>query len=163
VTQLISSKRHLIDKSKWPDGPWKDEPDLAEWNDKETGYRCVICRQPSGYLCGYVGVDKGHQLWKQTYNDMNFFCHGGVTYSGLIENIMEEIDANKGLWFIGFDCGHFYDVRPLVNFKISPDLLELLSGSETKIKYREWGYVEEEVRGLAKQIKKYHDDMSLGS
>lgn len=45
-----------VDKSKWGDGPWQDEPDKKQWRDPETGLPCLIVRGPGGALCGYVGV-----------------------------------------------------------------------------------------------------------
>ena len=58
-----------MDKSDWPDGPWTDEPDKAEWTDEATGLPCLIVRGPMGALCGYVGVGKDHPLHGAGYSD----------------------------------------------------------------------------------------------
>ena len=44
------------------------EPDVAQWIDDYTGYRCMVNRcDRSGHLCGYVGVPEGHRLWGIEY------------------------------------------------------------------------------------------------
>ena len=50
-----------IDKSGWYDGPWMTEPDRIEWRN-EHGQPCLIVRNQSGALCGYVAVSPGHPL-----------------------------------------------------------------------------------------------------
>jgi hypothetical protein len=58
-----------IDKAEWGPGPWQDEPDKAQWQDEETGLPCMILRNHSGALCGYVGVDSTHPWFGKGYSD----------------------------------------------------------------------------------------------
>lgn len=55
--------REDYDKQKWPDGPWKTEPDKAWW--QHEGLDCLIVRGPMGALNGYVGVTNDHPLHKK--------------------------------------------------------------------------------------------------
>lgn len=52
----------FIDKAGWADGPWNTEPDKEQWTDAATGLPCLLKRNRSGVLCGYVGVADGHPL-----------------------------------------------------------------------------------------------------
>ena len=58
-------------RENWVDGPWRDEPDKVIWTDPETGLDCMILRNRTGVLCGYVGVPSTHPWY-------------GVDYSGCI-------------------------------------------------------------------------------
>lgn len=57
-----------VDKSKWPQGEWNDEPDKIQFEDPKTGMPCLIVRNGAGALCGYVGVSKGHPLFGIDYS-----------------------------------------------------------------------------------------------
>lgn len=87
------------DKSMWGDGPWQNEPDKIQWQNKDTGYPCLIVRNSDsiGALCGYVGVPKGHPLYGVDYSqcpvncgdtwcehrpESRFDVHGGLTFAG---------------------------------------------------------------------------------
>lgn len=60
----MKTEQTYIDKSSWPDGPWKEEPDRISWVDEKTGYNCLIRRHPYvGSLCGYVGVKMDHPFY----------------------------------------------------------------------------------------------------
>jgi hypothetical protein len=59
-----------MDKSRWGDGPWQNEPDELDWIDERTGLRCHILRHPEmGQLNGYVGVPASHVLYGWQYDD----------------------------------------------------------------------------------------------
>lgn len=94
-----------LDKAAWGDGPWQSEPDKLQWQDKATGYPCLIVRGPVGALCGYVGVPKTHQLHGVGYSDCPKGCgqdwcdhrpesfleaHGGITFAGGCSHPNEE-------------------------------------------------------------------------
>lgn len=154
-----------IDKSDWPDGPWKDEPDKVQWTDESTGLPCLIKRHGRhGNLCGYVGVPEGHPWYKTAYQDLGpVDVHCGVTYSDFCEEGPEEIaichipEAGKpdNVWWLGFDCGHAYDRKPAME----PILEEILGrpwagltpGPFREV-YRALPYVRGECESLAKQI-----------
>lgn len=58
-----------IDKSQWLDGPWRDEPDIAEWVDEGSRLPCLVLRHPQlGSLCGYVGVPPDHPAYGYHYD-----------------------------------------------------------------------------------------------
>lgn len=176
MTEINFLKEFSEDKSNWPDGPWKDEPDRLEWIDEESGYTCLILRNLrfGGTLCGYVELPRGHP-----YYDKNFSCpekdtpeievHGGVTYHGTLSNI----EKNDKM-YVGFDCCHYLDYSPYEHTKL---FFECLKKRNPKGQYfldefkkdnpfffekdrRELGwiykninYVKEECARLAKQLK----------
>lgn len=77
-----------VDKSSWGDGPWAAEPDKRQWLDEATGLPCLIVRGPSGALCGYVGVPRGHPCHGKHYDAVyeiveDLDIHGGLTFSDL--------------------------------------------------------------------------------
>ncbi len=51
-----------------PSGPWSVEPDRAVWVDPDTNLDCMIHRNNSGALCGYVGVPPDHQWHGKGYD-----------------------------------------------------------------------------------------------
>lgn len=79
----------------------------------------------SHWVCGYVGVDSSHPLYTQEYNDAGFDVHGGLTFSGKMED--------SDLWWFGFDTNHYND------------------GPHTKNEQ----YVSEQCEELARQFAEY--------
>lgn len=136
--------RGTIRRDGWPSGPWDDEPDKERWRDPETGLPCLILRSSYGHLCGYVGVAEGHQAYGMKYHDVyglfpergepgHLAVHGGLTFS----------DGDPdGVWWLGFDCSHAYDVCP----GLRPGLPGTTIPSSA---YRDWAYVRGEVSKLA--------------
>lgn len=123
-----------IEKSSWPDGEWKTEPDLESWADKETGYSCIVKRSSAtGALCGYVICKSDFN-----YDDslINIDVHGGITFN--------DVDSKGNRW-IGFDCSHCYDFMPKLD-------LRSFFGYEGTY-YRNFQYVKSEVESMARQIK----------
>ena len=143
---------NFVDKSTWPRGEWEDEPDKAQWVDKETGLDCLIHRGPMGSLCGYVGVPETHPLFGKSYDDAPGDVHGGLTFAnacgpqdaetgrGICH--IEEGAANKKVWWFGFDCAHSGDLCP------SPRMPRL-SHFET---YCRISYVKTQTEYLAHQL-----------
>jgi len=159
-----SLEYRTVSKSSWPRGPWDEEPDKKQWEDPDTGLPCLIVRNGSGALCGYVGVSSDHPYYKVGYSGCPQNCgedwcehsptyciqvHGGLTFSdrcgpGPEEHSICHISEQDDVWWLGFDCGHSHDFIPgttSLNFN-SP-------GSS----YRTIQYVEEEVAKLAAQLK----------
>jgi hypothetical protein len=66
-------------------GAWQHEPDRVAWRDAASGYSCLILRQPSGALAGYVAVGPEHPLWGYQADaiptELGLTAHRGLTYS----------------------------------------------------------------------------------
>src|SRR5438270_834768 len=82
-TQASEAGIHeAVDRSKWPHGPWDNEPDRAEF--KHLGFPCLLVRQSqSGHWCGYVAVPPGHPwhgLEDYAAYRLDVEVHGGITY-----------------------------------------------------------------------------------
>ena len=130
-----------------PDRPWEDEPNEAEWVDEATGYKCGIRRHPTSLtLNGYVGIPRGHPCAGMDYNDLNDLVevHGGLTYASW--------DKETGTKWFGFDCNHGGDFSPhtyltLLGVERDPQWYNDIEH------YRNWEYVDHEVRYLAKQLE----------
>lgn len=130
----------MIDKTKWPRGPWDDEPDHLEF--EHCGLPCVVNRVTGPrHLCGYVGVPNSHRDYGADYdNAPNYECHGGLTYSAKNAPGCDK----TGYWWFGFDCAHCDDVRP----KESDD-----HGRYRHVaSYRDVDYVRAEIMHLASQL-----------
>lgn len=73
------------------------------------GYPCVVIFQLLGYRCGYVGLPKEHKYYGEDLSASepitNICCNGGITYSA--DYLVGQKD--KDTWWIGFDCGHYWD------------------------------------------------------
>lgn len=67
------------------EGAWRREPDRVAWRDASSGYHCLILRQPSGALAGYVAVGPEHPLWGYLADaipmELGLTAHRGLTYS----------------------------------------------------------------------------------
>jgi hypothetical protein len=128
-----------IDKSKFPEGPWTTEPDTASWVDRE--FPCAIRRNFAGALCGYIGVPVDHPFFSapahqtlQEYVEHTIEVHGDVT---LFKKIGD-------FYWIGFDCCHLGDFAPNVG--------DIASGEA----YRDFAYVQGQVKSMVDQVSSYH-------
>lgn len=141
------------DKSRWGEGPWQQEPDKKQWRDEATGLPCLIVRGPHGALCGYAGVPAGHPFFGVSYHDVPAEVHGGLTFAdhcrpgkgehGICHAVEEGEDDR--VWWLGFDCAHAWDHTPGTCSRAP--FLEEATGE-----YRDWAYVEDQVRLLAAQL-----------
>lgn len=119
--------------------PWESEPNFFAF--VESGLPCYMIRHEMGSWCGYVGVPKGHPLFgKETSHeslwDLN--VHGGVTWAD---------GGSPGLWWLGFDCAHSGDLVPGL-----PLFNEFYPIGDDAPVYRDFIYVGNQCRGLAKQL-----------
>jgi hypothetical protein len=160
-----------IDKSLWGPGPWMNEPDKKQWQDKATGLPCLIVRngRVTGALCGYVGVTKGHPLFGKQYENANLSVHGGITFSNFCHpepdetrDICHVVEAGEDdkVWWLGFDCAHAGDLSPALeaNMKSIPAIVAM----RAKNPFREFGrfadryrtirYVKAQCEQLAQQL-----------
>lgn len=149
------------DKSDWPEGEWKYEPDKRQWLDEETGLPCLIVRGPSGALCGYVGVGKDHPFYQLDYSNEKLWgidVHGGLTFSNhcyepsdpskkdpskYVCHLVEDGEEDK-VWWLGFDCAHSGDMCPGRSYR-------LCFGDDT---YKSLNYVMSECELLAAQLER---------
>ena len=141
----------LIDKSLWPDGPWKIEPDRVTWHDMDTGLPCIINRHSQGFWLGYVGIPNRHKLYGIHADDVSLQAHNGVEFSGVPLTDQANQDGLGHLrdwyWF-GFSCSYWDDYTPN-----SPGYKQLLNDDPTAINsYRNAEYVKSECRKLAEQL-----------
>lgn len=130
--------------------PWKTEPDRAEF--RHHGFVCLIKRGPMGQWCGYVALPPGHPLHGKSYDDCDsrFDVHGGLTYAGKCDldiGICHEPEPGESddVWWLGFDCGHCFDIIPEMAEQYD---IHLIPGQV----YRDQAYVTAETQSLAEQL-----------
>lgn len=139
----------FVDKSKWPPGPWHDEPDKVQWLDPVTSLPCMVRRGGGGGWCGYVGVPKSHPLFEKDYEKPDVSVHGGLTFanvcSGDEQGICHLVEPGEddNIWWFGFDCSHYGDLRPGDPFQFS----------DRENQYRDLEYVKAQTLDLARQLK----------
>lgn len=157
---MESIEYKAMDRSCWQRGEWDHELiDRKQWLDLNTGYPCIIQRNPRGAWCGYVGVPETHPYFGKKYDDrvINIEVHGGLTFSDFCGNVICYIPNENKVWLLGFDCAHINDVVP-VGVGFDP-FLEMLNNicalfeERLKPEYRTQEYVTNETLKLAKQLK----------
>ncbi len=148
-----------LPKSAWGPGPWQDEPDEARWTDEATGLRCAIIRsEVSGALCGYVEIDHPSLCRSlEELEKLDFDVHGGLTWSGL------RFEDETG-WWIGFDCGHAWDVMPAIDALLRKhghqkpsrleQLVDALDGGFFRSTYKDIAFVRTQCAYLALQVRR---------
>lgn len=106
---------------------------------KINGFRCLIKTNHLGCLCGYVKVSID-----DTHESM-ISCHGCITW-------------NCGE-YIGFDCGHFGDLIPVID-KARAEMAKLYSGTPEQDLFspyfgtwKDHDFVLNELKGIVKQLK----------
>ena len=156
-----------LDKSDWSDGLWKAEPDRRQWLDEESGYPCLILRNPIGVLCGYVGVQPSHPAYGKHFHvvDVDLRVHGGVTFacngSHVPGGVYHEVELGESddVYWLGFHCGHMGDRCPRVEMQIvAPRAIVTVPGT-----YRDINYVTQECHRLAVQLKAMPNRQALGN
>lgn len=136
---------HVIDRSKWGDGPWDGEPDRVEF--EHAGLPCLMVRSTMGHWCGYAAVPPGHALHGAYYDKPDVNVHGGLTYSGDCGGQICHVPKPgepDAVWWFGFDCAHLGDHSPG---------LRPFSGGTDGESYKTHGYVMAETMRLAEQLK----------
>lgn len=127
--------------------PWWTENNKRDF--EHMGLKCAMRRAPPGHWCGYVGLPKDHPFYGvKDYFDPELevlSVHGGITYLQAEHIYIDE----KGLWWIGFDCSHFRDLRPKDFYKY---------GCTDEEVYRDEAYTEAECKELAEQLSKIATD-----
>lgn len=161
---MDSKEYRTMDKSKWGPGPWQDEPDKMQFEDPVTKLPCLIVRNKTGALCGYVGVPEGHPLYKKDYDDIASRViehpHGGLTFSGLCSNAPEEegichkpgVGEKDSVWWLGFDCAHLDDFIPQFNEWLDQLKRVLKVDICENGTYKPISYVKAEIAALASEL-----------
>lgn len=151
-----------INKTGWGVGPWTDEPDRAEWRDRQTGYPCLAVRNESaGMWCGYVAVPPGHRAHGRHHSDVDddVGVHGGLTYSGPCDERGKVCHVARDgepddVWWLGFDCNHSGDYAPgqaaLLRKICAGDLY--MDQDDAPRAYRTFDHVRDECASLAAQL-----------
>ena len=140
----------------WGNGEWDNEPDKVQYVSVATGYPCLIVRNYSGALCGYVGVPEGHVWHGVGYDDVPADCHGGLTFSGKCQengHICHKVEPGEpdNVWWLGFDCSHGGDLVPAI-CKLYEDLGKGPHvGMGREDTYKNIAYVRREIAGIARQ------------
>lgn len=139
-------------RSRWPKGPWDEEPDQLEWRTL-AGYPGWICRNAVlGSLNGYVAVPKGHPLFGVLYGDLDcgLGAWHGCTFSEPTAPCRPVPVDEPELWWFGFDTGHYTDLAPAAG--VTKDgLRELLSSIGAR--YRDLEFVRSHVEALAANLR----------
>lgn len=107
----------------------KDSWILKRWMYR--GYECEILKNSYGvptltnnkdWLCGYVGLPKGHKYYEKDYDRININVHGGLTFADKGDGKI----WTAGLWWIGFDCAHYNDTISFWNLERVQEEVERL-------------------------------------
>jgi hypothetical protein len=101
------------DKSEWGPGAWQDEPDKAQFMDEPTGLPCLIVRNNSGALCGYVGVTEGHPYFGKDYDSSasvphicDESCDAENDYHSHSSSVGGHLSVHGGITFSDFCSDH---------------------------------------------------------
>lgn len=125
------------------------------------GYKCICTFVAGGWRCGYIAVNNTHPYYGLSFDNdgpSEVMCHWGLTYSGEGKHFYYDDD---GLWWFGFDCGHYgdgidYDTSKkygLINDKeyfMQKELMNYFNGDDTTIKDKE--FVKENCKMIVEQL-----------
>ena len=157
-------------------GEWVEEAD--EVNFFHSRLKCKILRivKPDGpdfmfggHLCGYVRIPPesplfGKDLHYHYDKKITLHVHGGITFADSV-NFLHDL----GFW-IGFDCGHSYDLIPCMKNRniIDPFLKQLQESLPIpeiyedialfNPGYRNIAFCAEECKSLADQVANFKID-----
>lgn len=144
--------------------PWLEEPNHVEFRYK--GFPCIIHRvsfdetkPQEGHLCGYVGIPSTHPYYGKQSDQMSLSVHGGITYTEKCNGAICHKPSHgetDDLWWLGFDCGHCYDLVPR-HYEIRQlggplcDIFRETHDLDYET-YRTIEYVENEIKELVDQL-----------
>jgi len=149
MLRIFNKNRVKNSGIKIPPGPWDSEPDMVEWEFKNS--ICAIVRNSLESLCGYAGVYQGHPSYEKGYDEVECQAHGGLTFSSYQYSDREHhLKNGNKVWYFGFDCAHSGDCIP----GMSGLLTSGVKAFEDPIRgtYRNIGYVLAETEQLASQL-----------
>lgn len=140
-------------------GPWSDEPDRELF--KAHGFQCLLNRNWQGVWCGYVGLTPSHPWYGKEYSKIPVDCHGGLTYGQSCQGEIchpVEPGEEEHLWWIGFDCGHAFDIAPWMEWFRIERMGELFKKTRNignfREEYRNYAYAKAETLELAHQCSR---------
>lgn len=131
-----------VDRTRFPRGPWDEEPEdfVGPW--QSHGLTCHLTRNTMGSWCGYVTVPAGHILFGMPFDVLeDVGVHGGLSYAA------REGDG----WAFGFDCSHHGDITPSMRTDTHKTVVELWG--DAIYRTREW--TKDETHRLAEQLATY--------
>ncbi len=180
-TQIVPEARYR-ERSRRPfgPGPWQDEFEKTAWTDPASGYPCIILRQRSGELGGYVGVGPDHPLFGYSADALPAVIgenlHRPVTYANVCQSAADErvsichvtpvipahmpshglhrgdrVDHQDKAWWFGCEFDGPTDIVPLRPRRGS-DL-----AAERGATYKDEAFVYHQVVALARQLKAFGD------
>ena len=153
----MTATDYVVDRSRFPAGPWDSEPDKEVWIDEATQLDCMVIRNRSGCWCGYVGVSPGHPFHGASYDDPEVDVHGGLTYADSCDGHICHVPVTgrpDDVWWFGFDCHHAGDLSPgSIKFDLEfraahPEFADVVDRDT----YRTIEYAKVETRRLAAQL-----------
>jgi hypothetical protein len=149
------------DPKTWGDGPWQNEPNRVDF--RYRGFPCMILRSDvTGALCGYLGVGPSHPWYQASYDDVDVWVHGGLTYGNFCQGDLCHVplpeDPFVNPWWLGFDCSHAWDLAPamralLRRTRAGRMLSDRSVGMSWEV-YRDVAYVTRQIKLLAIQARR---------
>lgn len=129
-------------------------------------YEYLVTFNDSGFRCGYVAISETHPIYNSEEEYPDYDVHGGVTFfdhGHIVEDILGHMCTDK---WIGFDCGHCYDLNDWEQAKkyfknneyISKKIIKIqeirnhFEDKEPRIKNRTKEYVIEQCKHLIDQL-----------
>jgi hypothetical protein len=71
-----------------------------------------------GFWCGYLGLP--YTPAGNDTNKVNEHFHGGITYKSSSLGCYHKEEGEPFIeWWVGFDCGHCYDLQPFEPYRTS--------------------------------------------
>jgi len=128
---------------------WQNEPDYLQ--GIFYNLPCFIRRHDRFLtLNGYVGLPEGHRYYNIAYELINevIEIHGGVTFTNMGTHA---VFGKK--WWVGFDCGHPFDLIPGLYSAVCNKHLDIATKDMLGKHYRNINYVQNECIKLALQLQ----------
>ena len=133
-------------KETWPEGPWKTEPDEAEF--VHNGVRCFLKRHDR------FGTWNGYVECPPDVDADELRVHGGITWD---QHSLPWHTKDGDVRYIGFDCIHAWDWSPVLDYSMRAELadnnlLKPKMPDELHHIYRTYEYAKAQACRLAEQL-----------